>query len=223
MPKQRIVFGDIKQEIDKIVQQAAGNRLNIAYRIYNVIASASGYEGEALEYFYESSEEVKFGEQNPAEEVFDAGEQYQLAKSYGKMIDGALEALIRQNLPCKEFYEKLWDYIAHDTILTGKKEKVFALYYIWIDVRIPYFELDQGLKMSNDVYRELVIKLKPLIKKARFILYAPTDQKTERASRILKLLDELQDDKEKAVLMALVLGMIEKRSEAVLERGGRRR
>lgn len=223
MPKQQIVFEDIKQEIDKIVQQAAGNRLNIAYRIYNVIASAYGYEGEALEYFYESSEEVKFGEQNPDEEVFDTGEQYQLAKSYGKMIDGALEALIRQNLPRREFYEKLWDYIAQDTILADKKEKAFALYYIWIDVRIPYFELDQGLKMPNDVYRELVIKLKPLIKKARFILYAPTDQKTERASRILKLLDELQDDKEKAVLMALVLGMIEKRSEAVLERGGRRR
>ena len=45
MPKQQIVFEDIKQEIDNIVQKASGRRLDIAYRIYNVIASASGYEG----------------------------------------------------------------------------------------------------------------------------------------------------------------------------------
>ena len=110
-----------------------------------------------------------------------------------------------------------WDFIENGTILSEKKEKAFALYYIWIDVRIPYFELPPGLKMENEVYQDMLDKLKPMIRKARFILFTPTDQKTERASRILKVLDELEDESEKAVLMAQVLGMIDRRGIAALE------
>lgn len=41
-----------------------------------------------------------------------------------------------------------------------------------------------------------------MIKKARFILYTPTAERTERASRLLKLLDETEGADQKAVLMA---------------------
>ena len=71
--------------------------------------------------------------------------------------------------------------------------------------------------MENEVYQDMLDKLKPMIRKARFILFTPTDQKTERASRILKVLDELGDESEKAVLMAQVLGMIDRRGIAALE------
>ena len=54
-----------------------------------------------------------------------------------------------------------------------------------------------------------------MLKKARFILLTPTDQKTQRASRLVKLLDELSDEKEKAVLMAQILEMRAKSSGVV--------
>lgn len=218
MSKHETALETIKMEIDDIIQKSAGTRIDAACKIYNVVASASGHEAEALQYFYEHSEEGTFGEQNPTDAIFDVSEQFQLVSSYGKMIDGALEALLRQNMPCKEFYAKLWEYIAKDTILSGAKEKAFALFYIWIDVRIPYFELEPGLKMSNEVYQEVSGKLRALIKKARFILYAPVEQKTERASRILKLVDGVQDEKERAVLTAWVLAMNERKIEAAPER-----
>ena len=59
--------------------------------------------------------------------------------------------------------------------------------------------------MSDDDYQNVCQKLSEDIKKARFILHVPTEQKTERASRIVKLLENLQDDKEKAVLMSQIL------------------
>lgn len=208
---------NIKENIDNILQKVSGDRADIAYIIYEQIVKCPGAEPEILKYFYEYSGDVHREKEELAEEVYTAADKYQLSAAYGKMIDGALEALLRRNLPCHEFYAELWDFIENGTILSEKKEKAFALYYIWIDVRIPYFELPPGLKMENEVYQDMLDKLKPMIRKARFILFTPTDQKTERASRILKVLDELEDESEKAVLMAQVLGMIDRRGIAALE------
>ena len=167
---------------------------------------------------YGYSEDIQFAQTGSSEEIYSDADKYEYAVAYGKMIDGALEALLRENLFCHEFYVKLWEFIEQNTLLIEKKQKAFALYYIWIDARIPYFELEQGIKMDNEVYREKIERIDPLIKKARFILYAPMSQKTERASLILKLLDELHDEEGKAVLMAQVIGMIDRRNFAALEK-----
>lgn len=61
--------------------------------------------------------------------------------------------------------------------------------------------------MSNEDYQAYNKDLKETIKKTRFILFTPTAQKTERASRLLDLLDEVDDKREKAVLMSHILRM----------------
>lgn len=213
-----IVSDEIKKRINDILQNYSGAKVNIAYCIYEEIASQSGHESDVLEYFYECAEDAKSEGRTPIKEIFTAEEKFHFVLSYGKLIDGALEALLQKNCSCTEFYSELWDFIEHNTILTEKKQKAFALYYIWIDARIPYYQLDAGLRMDNTAYKEMIEKLKPMIKKARFILYTPTAQRTERASRLLKLLDEVKSEEEKAVLMAQILAMIEVKNEAVAER-----
>ena len=102
-------------------------------------------------------------------------------------------------------------------MLDTKKLKAFALFYIWVDIRLPYYVLDDGIKMSDDDYQDICQKLSEDIKKARFILHVPTEQKTDRASIIVKLPEELQDDKEKAVLMAHILKLSD-HSDMILNR-----
>lgn len=217
MQQQQIDLLAVKENIAGVLQKVSGDRADISYMIYDQIINSPGFEPEALQYFYEYAEDIQTAKEEPAEEVYSAADKYQLSSAYGKMIDGALEALLRRNLPCRDFYAELWNFVEHSTILTEKKQKAFALYYIWIDVRTPYFELQPGLKMDNEMYQEIVKKLKPLLRKARFILFTPMEQKTERTSRILQLLDELEDDKERAVLMAQILGMIDRRNMTALE------
>ena len=71
--------------------------------------------------------------------------------------------------------------------------------------------------MSDDDCQDICQRISAEIKKARFILNFPSEQKTERASRIVKLLDNLQDDKEKAVLMAHILKLSD-HSDMILNR-----
>lgn len=222
MQDREIVSDEMKKGIDDILKNYSGAKENIAYYIYEEIASQSGRESEALEYFFECSEDVKSDSRTPIKEIFTDEEKLHFVLSYGKLIDGALEALLQKNCPCLEFYAELWDFISHNTILAEKKQKAFALYYIWIDARIPYYQLDEGIRMDNTVYKKMTEKIKPMIKKARFILYTPTEQRTERASRLLKLLNEVEGEEEKTVLMAQIVAMIEVKNKRVAEsrRGG---
>lgn len=218
MRNQEIVSSEIKIRINDILRNYTGAKENIAYCIFEEISSQSGHESEALEYFYECAEDIISEGGTQIKEIFTNEDKIHFALTYGKLIDGALEALLQKNCSCTEFYAELWDFIEHNTILTEKKQKAFALYYIWIDARIPYYQLDAGIRMDNIVYKTLIEKLKFTIKKARFILYTPTEQRTERASRLLKLLDEVEGEDEKAVLMAQILAMTEVRNEAAIAR-----
>lgn len=207
MEEKHIRLEDAKEKIADILKKASGERLNLACKIYNVIAACSGHEKEALEYFFSYPENIEPGGKEEAEAEFTAEEKDRYVASYGKLIDGSLEALLRENLPAPEFYGRLWNVIQNNTILVSEKQKAFALYYIWIDARIPYFELEEGLTMSNKEYRDYIMQYEEILKKARFILFTPTNQKTQRASRVVTLLEEMPDDRAKAVLMAQILNM----------------
>lgn len=215
METQQTRLEDTKKRIADILKKTSGERLELSCKIYREIAACAGHEGEALEFFFSCSENIEPEEEGELELEFTEPEKERYAASYGKMIDGSLEALLVENLPISEFYRRLWEVIQNNTILISEKQKAFALYYIWIDARIPYFELEEGLKMSNKEYREYLKEYEKALKKARFILFTPTEQKTQRASRLISLLNDLPDDEVKAVLMAQILDMRAKNSTVV--------
>ena len=79
------------------------------------------------------------------------------------------------------FYKRLWDIIQNPLFPTTEAH-VFALYHMLIDVRLPYFKLDDGLRMSDDQFRKEVQRLHDSRSKLRFIFYAPDiEQKSEKA------------------------------------------
>lgn len=217
-------LGKIKKNIDYIMKNLSGKRENIVYRIYEELAAAYEEAPAALRYFCEyavnNTDTSHAQKRETTEEIFGSDEKAYFIMAYGKLIDGALEALLQKNTSYEKFYVELWDFIEHNTILKEKKQKAFALYYIWIDARIPYFKLDEGLRMDNDRFKELAEKLLPVLMKARFILLTPTEQRTQIASRILKLLDNAAGEEEKAVVMAYILGMLETRRETEKKKEG---
>lgn len=209
----------IRNNIAHILQTASGDKLDITYQIYDLILADQGNEPQTLAYFIKCSEEMESSSEEHVEKHFSEEEKYQFTVAYGKMIDGSLEALLRENYTEDEFYARLWNFIENTPILSEKKKKVFALYYIWVDVRVPYFQLKPGLRMSNETFQQYCKSLDPLIREARFILFAPTDQKTERASRLLSLIERLENENEKAVLMVQILNMSDKSRLRVPGRG----
>lgn len=196
-----------KCDIIENLEILTGDKLDICYEIYKIITSIEGNEAKLLRFFYENSEMIEQSNKRKVTQIFFDDEHNELEACYGKMIDGILEAALQKRLPEEEFYQMLWDAISSNLMLEDDKAKVFAIYYLWIDVRIPYFGLETGLRMENEEFKMLTKKGLNDIKKSRFILTTPMEQRTERASLLLRVLDSIEDERERAVLMVHMMDM----------------
>lgn len=193
-----------KRDIFELLKTASGEKIDICYEVYSKITSCPGNEPELLCFFMEQSEQIDSNEEQSVEVIFSEEEKHQYISRYGKIIDGILEILIGKDLKEDIFYQELWNSI-NTNIFDSPKLRAFAVYFIWIDMRMPYFKLEPGIKMSGDEYREIRKSIVRDIQRARFIMSIPMDQKTERASRLVHMLDLVEDENKKAVLMTQIL------------------
>ena len=124
---------------------------------------------------------------------------------YGKIVDGILEKILLQRKTPDEFYEELWKSINSEIFFDTEQSRIFALYYVWIDARIPYYKLQDGLSIDKETYIETAKKISEKVRHARFILCCGLKQWTQVTSLLCELLDETENETEKAVLLASIL------------------
>ena len=117
----------------------------------------------------------------------------------------------------EEFYELLWGNVVKSDMFSKIEEKSFALYYIVIDRKIPYFLLEKGMRMDNDTFKKCREKNLEVIKKMRFILFNSFNQKTEEASIILDEIIGLESYEDQVVVLASILGILRQEQKRVYD------
>ncbi|HEY1203309.1 MAG: hypothetical protein ABSH46_03890 [Bryobacteraceae bacterium] len=221
-------MGDAKPQLSKdecctrvsvILATARGEKINICYGLFGVIEQAPKDQQHlvlrhAAEHFDddESSEELDMGA--PISE----DEKNALKDRYGSLVDEMFGVVLKENLSEDDFYRSLWDTL-HNPLLRDKKAQVFALYFTFIDRRMPYFHLDEGLKMSNEEFREAFQRTQQRWAKIRFILTTKSfSQKSEQADLVLKELDGAPDYKQRLVLIARLIAELKRYEERLRAR-----
>ncbi len=195
-----------------VLGKIRGEKIDVATLVYERIQKEDNQQA-AFQYFLENADEIVSTEEEEIEEVFDESDVQRLQKKCGSLIEGVLENLLSENAPEQEFYNRLWwDGICKNALLQDKKEKIYALYRIWQDSRIPYFQLNEGMTMSNEAFMDYCNKNKHLIKKAFFIINSSFSQYSEQSDLLLRVMSECETDKDKVVVMAQILKSVEKRS-----------
>jgi len=127
---------------------------------------------------------------------------------YGKLVDTHMEELQKQNLPEKEFYSQLWKFICESPVLPNEKARIIALFDCAIDKRLPYFMLDRenALSMENEEYQEICKQLgETVFSKLEYVLNADFDQKTEQASLVVQMLDNIKDYNQRCVFVSRII------------------
>ena len=196
---------DAKKQMMELLLTLRGEEINICGEIYKILVESGDQGAELLQFFYENAEGVRSSEKVQARQKFTEGETLDYTKRYGKIVDGILENLLQQKLSKTMFYKELWTKITLAELFEDEKTQIFALYYIWIDSRIPYFELPQSISLKNEEYRQIVDKLRSKIQEARFILTSDFEQWTEVSYLLIKLLNTVEDETEKAVLLSCIM------------------
>lgn len=202
--------GEFTEELSAILEGTDRAGIDAAREVYRFIVCQED-QSNVLQYFLENAAEIRTFREEKESLFFTDEALHSLKNRCDKLIDGILTKLIQQGLECGEFYRKLWNSIQNDALLDLEEEKIYALYYLWIDGRLPYFSLDKGIYMENDEFRELSAKRRKEIKKACYILEAPLQQRTEQTSLIIQILDGCESEEEKAVILAQIFAYLERR------------
>ena len=188
-------------------------KINVCANIYHEIIKEPYIASETLQYFLEKSYDFQKAEefQTPLKDyAITESEERLLRKQNLDVINVLFEQQLLKNLPPKEFYKKVWEVVIQSSSLDTENAKIFALYVIRSDARIPYFQLNlnDSVQMSNETFAKYSQSLNIYIQKAQFISRTNLfEQRTSRASVLLDLIDELKSREEKAVLMSHLLAM----------------
>lgn len=191
-------------EMSKFLSTVKGESFDICAAIFKMILSSENPE-TMLSYFLFNGKNIKSSEAEDVAAYFTALQIQHLKRNCEGMVDGILNKLVCTNLTENEFYTKLWLCIQNDSMFAAEAEKIYALYSIYSDPRLPYFQLDSGLKMSNEQFASTTNDIFDDIKKAIFILNAKLEQRTEVASLLMQILKSYDSIEKQSVMLAQIL------------------
>lgn len=143
-------------------------------------------------------------------------EHYKRFLDVSRTSERIIQNLLNTNVTEKIFYEKLWNKFNDQDLFPSSEDKYALLLSLWLDVRIPYYQLGESCSMEDDEYEKTMRLLTPELKKAKFIIHSGLQQKTQRTSLLMALADTIPDIRKKTVFWSVVITFISER-EAQLQ------
>jgi hypothetical protein len=198
--------------IDNIFRLAKGSSINRVAELYRIIMKApETIRPELIKEVSEKYGNIESSEKRPVPEIISEAEKTALKARYGGTVNAMLDALIKSNLPQDAFYSGIYSLIQNPFYKTDQA-RIFSLYYILIDKRIPYFQLPEGLRMSDEEYKNRLQRNETIVKRLKFILSCQFQQRTEEADLVLKAIDQAKNE-DRVVILAQLLSDLRRETE----------
>jgi hypothetical protein len=206
---------EVTSAIDDLLRRFSGEVIELCYKLYELVSSIKNDECliKIISYLCEAFGTVQTDNSvDDKPQFISYDELNELQNLKGDLVDEMLISLLKQGIQQKyskeKFYAELWHKVIGNPIFSTKKEKVFTFYYILIDKRIPYYVIDEGLRMNDVQFGNVLIKKKDLIRKMYFVLELPYEQKTQEASLVLTDILKQDSFEEQVVLMASIMAYL---------------
>lgn len=153
------------------------------------------------------------GDNNPVDEKEEEKEAEIkfLISRYRRFAQAIIDLNSDKGLSENEYYEQVWKNLSLMLAEASRYEKGCCLYAIFLDKRTPYFKVNPGMQMSNADYQKEMKRISGDIDKAHFILNLKAKQKTEVASQLLELIENVNSKEGQVVLLSRILEMVQKK------------
>lgn len=145
-------------------------------------------------------------------------EYYLLVSKNDKLVDQAVNNLIEKRVSEEEFYSRIWSFIFENVLFETDKEKISLLISLVNNGKIPYFQLNESIiEIEEEEYSEIAEQNIEMMKKAEFIMNLDYDAKTDTSSQLLALINSVDDEKTKAVILANAFGVLYDRISVLID------
>ncbi len=221
MEQKRLEIEEIKAKIYGAFSTCSQTDVNFAMQILELILDQeNGIQSKLIQYVCELWATVKSSKEIDVPEIISKAKYERMESLYGEAVDATLQAYTRKGLMegwnREQFYQHLWEFISTNIMWSSMEEKAFALYYIAIDARTPYYNVGTGLKMSGDDYSKIQDEIFEAIREFRFIIALNFPQRTEEASLILNVLNRMNTEEQKIVLLSRIIAHYKNRINDII-------
>lgn len=133
-----------------------------------------------------------------------------------RLVNNLISNQIEKRVTEETFYAELWKRLWDDIVLPTHGDRMIFFQILWLDTRIPYFQIDKGLILSEDDFQKVVERIRPALQKGEFILNANVKYKSQRGSLLLEVADSLNEDVERSVFWGVMIGNLREQIKALL-------
>lgn len=175
----------------KLLREIKGIHFSIIHEVYNKIISIPQEEKvPALMAICETYGTVKPNNDAAITKSPYLDKLAALRERKSEAIQSKIASYIGKNNSRKIFYKKCYNYIFESKTLKCDEERIFALYLLIMDRRIPYYPYDvsKAYEMDNERFRDIFEHSKQELKLLQTYSHQSFPQKTMQASVILDIL-----------------------------------
>ena len=201
-------------EISNIIEQNRTCLYQICKRFMDLLGKNIDTAKEGFQYFLTEVSPPRYNEENIPDDLFaideteiDSDTQLRISEMERQLV----KELIFKDVSEDEFYDEIWKRVSDTLLVSDIYQKSFFLYQMWLDPRIPYFQLGLGVDMDGETYKNYVHQLQLPFKKATFVMNAGYPKRTQKVSVLLKIADDITDPNERIVFWSLTMSILEKR------------
>ncbi len=177
-----------KRGIKDFLQTFGGEPFDKCDVLFQMISAVDpDQQSELFQYLCEIYGTIKPLEKETVPISVYSAQKDRLEEQYGDIVNSIIKTYSQQNNDEQVFYQTVWTLISESILFDTNAKRIFALYYILIDKRIPYFKIDESTlySMSNDRFSELLHRSAREGQRIRYILKSDFSQKTQKASVLL--------------------------------------
>lgn len=201
-------------EISNIIEQNSTCLYQICKLFVGLLEKNSDTAKEGFQYFLTEVSPPRYTEEDIPDDLFEIDEteiDSETQIRISKMEFQLVKELILKDVSVDDFYEEIWKRVSDTLLVSDIYQKSFFLYQMWLDPRIPYFQLGVGVDMDDETYKNYVHRLQFAFKKVLFVMNAGYPKRTQKVSVLLKIADDITDPNERIVFWSLTIGLLENR------------
>ena len=207
-------------KIEGWLKTAENTGCDLCMMVYQYItACPTEVQANLFQFFAENVCEIESDNSQKIPDLITVGEVIDYSRAGIKHLAVHIDSLYDRGLDKDTFYKELWDFIKSDLQYTDDKAKSVAIFNCFKTKKVPYMDVSKALSMDSDEFDSYFDAakessyLKDIIRVHNFGF----DQKTEKYSMMLDILESCDDVKMRTILLMLLVDIEEKRHNAFID------
>lgn len=198
-----------KERICEVIDSIEINVLDVYFQLVSECIKGTTNPEERFQYIIEAVQGKTFSEKEESLYISESIINNKTDQYIEELVD-YIRMLSERNYTADEFYSILYKHVFDGELYPKETSMQSYLLYLLAERTpgIPYYQTKNLLKLSDKEYKSIVDRIQPQIEKSIAMLNRHFKSKTEEASQLYYISQDITSDDERIVYWSVVMSII---------------